>query len=1017
MLTIETLQSRFSDRFSSFDRVDETVARCVRSNEGRAFAVYYIDVSGKLPDSVDELDEYQDRIVASRYFDGGKSLQWSHYLYFVVSSTVPSEIKTFVERDRKYARKYVVDERELESALTPPAFQVAEGVVDSSVFNTWNGILAESNLDHAVFSSDSLPQRIKRIEAEFGHKALGTPSGVTIRSKEVPPFISTLELQQYRPCPKQRSFDFGTVTLLTGQNGAGKTSLLEAVELLYCGANKRDPKSKVPFKVKATFRDGKSATASNKSPSPAELKDRNLAWYGQTDLRMSTLYQSFSRYNFLDTDAAVAIASSESDFEKDLSKLLVGPEASKTWKEIERTYDGLQKHVKELSAVEQQVKSELAAVERQMKAAAAVPKESDSLRNTLSKTLSDSGWAISVEAVSDNLSQLISTFATFEPIVEQAQKCDWAGSPVTVQTLRKFSQEIPSVLIAAEQALSTSQTTAKKLRESRVTNEALARREQLARELSTYLESNYIEAEKRLSDSESRLKEIRGKMPPNGPDLANIEKVIDVSLSLDEFKHNCSTFLEQSRVAHRDAQSRLTEFTKQRDQALGLAQQLRDIAVQLISQAEKRDVCPLCHTEFSEGELSKRIYHDIDSLLEAESTKLRDLHREAEASLAKANENSAISEGLMNVAAQNALPHDVVISSVIELLQTLQAQEVVLQKEVASAREACQELRSKGLRIDRFEELVGVVLEDNAIALPSFEQLNTLRKQLAEERALLSRQADDLEGELKEQNQQVAGLLGIESFSVEENNEAISKRKEQRDIVLSLLKKMDVSEARKVCTEDIALAEVLTTVRVIRKLLTDLQTATANEQQAVTLASESAKRKEEISRQLDGMEPRIKRCREAEEVFRTILEEHSLEGAMEEALQLNKAAIEEIFRRIHSPAEFSGLRDMTTLIRKDGQEAKLHQISTGQRAAYALSLFLAQNAQLRSAPQLILIDDPIAHVDDLNCLSFLDYLREVSLTGDRQIVFATANDKLASLFQRKFDFLGEEHFKRHDMSR
>jgi chromosome segregation protein len=69
------------------------------------------------------------------------------------------------------------------------------------------------------------------------------------------------------------------------------------------------------------------------------------------------------------------------------------------------------------------------------------------------------------------------------------------------------------------------------------------------------------------------------------------------------------------------------------------------------------------------------------------------------------------------------------------------------------------------------------------------------------------------------------------------------------------------------------------------------------------------------------------------------------------------------------------------------------------------------------APPVVLIDDPIAHVDDLNSLSFLDYLREVVLTGRRQIFFATANDILATLFERKFDFLGAEGFRRFDLRR
>jgi len=84
----------------------------------------------------------------------------------------------------------------------------------------------------------------------------------------------------------------------------------------------------------------------------------------------------------------------------------------------------------------------------------------------------------------------------------------------------------------------------------------------------------------------------------------------------------------------------------------------------------------------------------------------------------------------------------------------------------------------------------------------------------------------------------------------------------------------------------------------------------------------------------------------------------------------------------------------------DGSEASLSEISSGQRAAFALSIFLAQNAQLTLAPPVILMNDPIAHVDDLNSLSFLDYLREIALTNQRQIFFATADDKLACPCQK-----------------
>lgn len=175
-----------------------------------------------------------------------------------------------------------------------------------------------------------------------------------------------------------------------------------------------------------------------------------------------------------------------------------------------------------------------------------------------------------------------------------------------------------------------------------------------------------------------------------------------------------------------------------------------------------------------------------------------------------------------------------------------------------------------------------------------------------------------------------------------------------------------------------------------------------------------------LEKRLEKLRARIKRFSEAQSTLEKLRKKHSLQGAMESALKQNRDGIETIFLRIHSPSDFQGLgSNWTTLIRElDDSQASLSEISTGQRAAFALSIFLAQNSQLKKeAPPVVLIDDPIAHVDDLNSLSFLDYLREVVLMGGRQIFFSTANSKLATLFERKFDFLGEEGFRRTNLIR
>jgi exonuclease SbcC len=89
----------------------------------------------------------------------------------------------------------------------------------------------------------------------------------------------------------------------------------------------------------------------------------------------------------------------------------------------------------------------------------------------------------------------------------------------------------------------------------------------------------------------------------------------------------------------------------------------------------------------------------------------------------------------------------------------------------------------------------------------------------------------------------------------------------------------------------------------------------------------------------------------------------------------------------------------------------INEVSTGQRTALALSLFLSLNKKLPVGPDIILMDDPVTYVDDLNTLSFFDYLRELVEQSSRQLFFATANADVAFLFAKKFGYLGIENFK------
>ena len=154
---------------------------------------------------------------------------------------------------------------------------------------------------------------------------------------------------------------------------------------------------------------------------------------------------------------------------------------------------------------------------------------------------------------------------------------------------------------------------------------------------------------------------------------------------------------------------------------------------------------------------------------------------------------------------------------------------------------------------------------------------------------------------------------------------------------------------------------------------------------------------------------KLRRVDSAESVLQDLLSQQSERVLTETVLRENAAKIASTFARIHAPNEFDLEVDGgLTILRRGGGNVNLDEMSSGQRAAYALSLFLAMNERLRSGPRVLLLDDPVAHVDDINTLSLLDHLRDIALSGERQIFFATADSKIGALFGRKFRFLGDK---------
>jgi len=205
----------------------------------------------------------------------------------------------------------------------------------------------------------------------------------------------------------------------------------------------------------------------------------------------------------------------------------------------------------------------------------------------------------------------------------------------------------------------------------------------------------------------------------------------------------------------------------------------------------------------------------------------------------------------------------------------------------------------------------------------------------------------------------------------------------------------------------------------IQQIFVQVVTAVAQEDSNDKALNDEATNIEGFVKQIKDSDTKITYANEAERVLDRLENQSSGGELTNQILTENAAEIARTFASIHMPNEFEikiTQGKLAIIRRSTGADVQLDHMSTGQRAAYALSLFLAMNGCLQSGPPVLLFDDPVAHIDDINMLSFLDHLRQLAIGGSRQIFFATADTKLAGLFRHKFRFL-EDEFKELSLSR
>lgn len=319
----DNIRTTAQNYLSDITEVKENIFRGeYKINNSAPAGIFFVDVTDNIP--FENFADYQEKLLADEYYNHPGSQQWNYYLLMLQESIDP-EIKNRIEKNDKYARKYILNEKEFTDFFT---LESSSQVTSGNIVLEWKKQLNEVGL-HEVYSKASYTDSVWKFinkPSPVVPQITAPASGSQMRFD----FINKIKLNStYREYPKQRVFEFGKVNLFYGINGVGKTSLLEAIELIACGRTLRnydivEKDGCIEAVINSNFIKTEICTPSKNE----KYRANDKFWYNNDYNQKNYTYESFGRFNFFNTDAAYALANSNSDKEvkESLLSLVLGPE-------------------------------------------------------------------------------------------------------------------------------------------------------------------------------------------------------------------------------------------------------------------------------------------------------------------------------------------------------------------------------------------------------------------------------------------------------------------------------------------------------------------------------------------------------------------------------------------------------------------------------------------------------------------------------------------------------------------
>jgi exonuclease SbcC len=1027
-------------------------------------------------DNLSYFRDFQSKLLSSHFFSYKNDVRWNLYLILVIDRydiVKDSTLFQKIENDADYARKYIATPTDILKWLDKEWLHASteDKAEHPNPLQEWTEQMESVQLTGCLtqtFSKDSVNQYMagNPFVSEGSHS--NTRRGQNYNEyEEKIEAISEVSFDGFRKhCFSEVDPFYPTgINLLHGSNGSGKTSALEAIEFALTNEIKRcsefgDPVEETAELLKVLCKTESDKMLSFQSGKPLALyKKLAQTWYGVTSGRQSELNYYFHRFNYFDSEAAYRFALNESgrgdtekfDYSDNLSRLVFGDSVIATQTKWQRYKQEFEDQLKSITKQQNEVSLTLEELNKQVTDMNS-EREQPILLDPLLKTSNIRETEKTQKADEDTaefLSRLINLLKSVEPIRKEISESRLSFDVLSIENIRidLQNQKERNILLTQERNNKITIQERLSIELNRIRSEqknqeghCLTLRQNLISINGQLLEWNEV---RKILEEPLQVESKRGLEKKI---VALTNKLEQIQFWMTKYsKVPLMTISDLVVLDHVEEQEIEQVYVKKEEQLISLQKQIETIenlmgeinalisrlqhmGREYLELEENSTVCPLCKHNHDTHDALVNTIHSAISVNKQEESNIGELRKQAQllqSELESISQKTLLQKNnKLNVEQVAEAYKDMVNSLISDVKIDLSTPEQQLQEiqVVLSTQSKCeQELVISEKQLEMLNELG--FSHNLIIRAELFQNENEWYRMFVEQPASLSfeeymitiqrgLQKDILESENSSERLRQHGDGLQEKFqqfskkdldtSVEENEIAIKLLQKTLENIESLLIDFDLDKNENLRVWAINLQKVHVQLELV---LADYK----NHQ----LKTELLLQQKEAFSTFEILKNKNDRCSAACTIFSHM---KPLREFTEEFINRNISRIERFFKMLHTPREFDSLileKDGLTLQRKlDGKIVKAYQMSSGQRASLALSVMFAVHLAAPSAPKFIIMDEPVANMDDLHLMNLLDLLRDLSLSG-RQIFFTTANPDVANLFRRKFSFFQKQftHFE------